>query len=40
MGNRDVRRLLDIGAMGVISARRRRDVGNVWRWQLIARKPL
>lgn len=45
MGNRYIRRLLYLGAMGVISARRRRDPGNDWPgddWlaRLIATKPL
>ena len=40
MGNRYIRRLLYLGAMGVIAARRRRSVGGDWLWQLLERKPV
>jgi transposase len=40
MGNRYIRRLLYLGAMGVITARRRRASGDDWLWKLIARKPV
>ena len=40
MGNRYIRRLLYLGAMGVIIARKRRAPGDDWLWQLIARKPV
>jgi transposase len=40
MGNRYIRRLLYLGAMGVITARRRRAAGDDWLWKLIARKPV
>lgn len=40
MGNRYIRRLLYLGAMGVISARKRSDPGTDWLGRLIAAKPL
>ena len=40
MGNRYIRRLLYLGAMGVIAARRRRPAGVDWLWQLLERKPV
>ena len=40
MGNRYIRRLLYLGAMGVISARRKAEPGNDWLGRLIATKPL
>lgn len=40
MGNRYLRRLLYLGAMGVISARRRSGPGEDWLSRLIATKPL
>lgn len=40
MGNRYIRRLLYLGAMGVISARRNAAAGNDWLGRLIATKPL
>ena len=40
MGNRYIRRLLYLGAMGVISARKRSDHGDDWLGRLIARKPV
>lgn len=38
MGNRYLRRLLYLGAMGVISARRRGQPGDDWLWRLLQRK--
>lgn len=40
MGNRYIRRLLYLGAMGVISARRLSEPGSDWLGRLIATKPL
>jgi transposase len=40
MGNRYIRRLLYLGAMGVIAARRRKPAGGDWLWQLLERKPV
>ena len=40
MGNRYIRRLLYLGAMGVISARRLSEPGTDWLGRLIATKPL
>ena len=40
MGNRTIRRLLYLGAMGVISARKRSEPGSDWLGRLIATKPL
>ena len=40
MGNQYIRRLLYLGAMGVISARKRSDPGTDWLGRLIATKPL
>jgi len=40
MGNRYIRRLLYLGAMGVIAARRRRPAGDDRLWQLLDRKPV
>lgn len=40
MGNRYIRRLLYLGAMGVISTRKRSDPGSDWLGRLIATKPL
>jgi transposase len=40
MGNRYIRRLLYLGAMGVISARKRSEPGSDWLGRLIATKPL
>ena len=40
MGNRYIRRLLYLGAMGVIAARRHRPAGDDWLWQMLARKPV
>ena len=40
MGNRYIRRLLYLGAMGVISARRKAEPGHDWLGRLIATKPL
>lgn len=37
-GNRDLRRWLYLGAMGVISARRRGKLGDDWLWRLLQRK--
>lgn len=38
MGNRYLRRLLYLGAMGVIAARRRGQPGDDWLWRLLQRK--
>lgn len=40
MGNRYIRRLLYLGAMGVISARRLSEPGTDWLGRLVATKPL
>jgi transposase len=40
MGNRYIRRLLYLGAMGVISARKRSDPGEDWLGRMLGRKPL
>jgi transposase len=40
MGNRYIRRLLYLGAMGVISTRKRTDPGDDWLGGLIRAKPL
>jgi len=40
MGNRYIRRLLNLGAMGVISARKRADPGADWLGRMLARKPV
>ena len=40
MGNRTIRRLLYLGAMGVIAARRRKPAGDDWLGQMLARKPV
>lgn len=40
MGNRYIRRLLYLGAMGVISARKRADPGEDWLGRMLAKKPL
>lgn len=39
MGNRYIRRLLYLGAMGIVTARRRRVAGDDWLWSMIQRKP-
>lgn len=38
LGNHYLRRLLYLGAMGVISARRRGQPGDDWLWRLLQRK--
>lgn len=38
MGNRYLRRLLYLGAMGVIAARRRHPAGDDWLWRIMQRK--
>ena len=38
MGNRYLRRLLYLGAMGTITARRRGKAGEDWLWRLLQRK--
>lgn len=38
MGNKYLRRLLYLGAMGIITSRRRRPAGNDWLWRIIQRK--
>ncbi|NCU21248.1 IS110 family transposase [Candidatus Falkowbacteria bacterium] len=40
MGNRYIRRLLYLGAMGVISTRKRTDPGDDWLGRMLAKKPL
>lgn len=40
MGNRYIRRLLYLGAMGVISARKRSDPGEDWLGRMLGKKPL
>lgn len=40
MGNRYIRRLLYLGAMGVISARKRSDPGQDWLGRMLGKKPL
>ena len=40
MGNRYIRRLLYLGAMGVISTRKRSDPGEDWLGRMLAKKPL
>lgn len=40
MGNRYIRRLLYLGAMAQISARRKRDSGEDWLWAMLQRKPV
>jgi transposase len=38
MGNRYLRRLLYLGALGVITARRRGEPGDDWLWRILQRK--
>jgi transposase len=40
MGNRYIRRLLFLGAMAQISARKRRGPGEDWLWKMLERKPV
>jgi transposase len=40
MGNRYIRRLLYLGAMAQISARKRRGPGEDWLWRMLERKPV
>ena len=40
MGNRYIRRLLYLGAMGVIATRKRADPGEDWLGRMLAKKPL
>ncbi len=40
MGNRYIRRLLYLGAMGVISTRKRADPGEDWLGRMLGKKPL
>ncbi|MEL6475450.1 MAG: IS110 family transposase [Pseudomonadota bacterium] len=40
MGNRYIRRLLYLGAMAQISARRKRGPGEDWLWNMLQRKPV
>jgi transposase len=40
MGNRYIRRLLYLGAMGVISARRKADLGEDWLGRMLGKTPL
>jgi transposase len=38
MGNRRLRRLPYLGAMGIITARRRKEPAEDWQWRLLPRK--
>jgi transposase len=40
MGNRYIRRLLYLGAMAMITARRRKPAGDDWLWGMMQRKPV
>ena len=40
MGNRYIRRLLYLGAMATITARRRKPAGDDWLWGMMQRKPV
>jgi transposase len=40
MGNRYMRRLLYLGAMATIAARRRKPAGDDWLWGMMQRKPV
>jgi transposase len=40
MGNRYIRRLLYLGAMATITARRRKPASDDWLWSMMQRKPL
>lgn len=40
MGNRYIRRLLYLGAMAQIAARRKRGPGEDWLWSLLQNKPV
>lgn len=40
MGDRYIRRLLYLGAMAMITARRRRPAGDDWLWGMMQRKPV
>ncbi len=40
MGNRYIRRLLYLGAMGVITARRKADPGDDWLGRMLTKKPV
>ncbi len=40
MGNRYIRRLLYLGAMATITARRRKLAGDDWLWRMMQRKPV
>ena len=40
MGNRYIRRLFYLGAMGVISIRKRTDLGEDWLGRMLAKKPI
>lgn len=40
MGNRYIRKLLYLGAMGVMIARRRQVAGDDWLWKIMERKPM
>ena len=39
MGNRYIRRLLYLGAMAQIAARRKRGPGEDWLWGMLQKKP-
>ncbi len=40
MGKRYIRRLLNLGAMATIKARRRKPAGDDWLWGMMQRKPM
>ena len=40
MGNRHIRRLLHLGALATITARRRKPAGDDWLWRIMQRKPV
>jgi transposase len=40
MGNRYIRRLLYLGAMATITARRQKPAGDDWLWEMMQRKPV
>ena len=40
MGKRYIRQVLYLSAMGIVAARRRRQAGDDWLWQLLEGKPV